>query len=469
MSVSHDPCALSLAEASALVRERSLSPVRYVKALLERIAKVDPAINAFLRLTPEIALEQARLAEAEIARGGWRGPLHGVPYALKDIVDYAGLPTTAHSAILRDSVAQGDAEVTRRLREAGAVFMGKLSTHEFAIGGPCFDLPWPPARNPWNRDHFCGGSSSGSGAAVAAGLVPMAIGTDTGGSIRNPATMCGVVGLKPTYGRVSRRGVLPLAWSLDHVGPLTRTVRDAAMSLDAIAGWDPRDPGSADRAAAPAASLLGRGVRGLRVGVLRHFYREDMAADDEVSASIEQAVELLAAEGARICEVRTEPLQRYAAVNRVILTSEAWSVHARWLRERPQDYGALTRERLMPGAFFSAGEYIDALRMRTKMAAAFNALFEEVDVVVTASAHDPACRIDDPAEVERTYGRQARAPFNLTGNPALAMPTGFSKAGLPLGLQVVGRAFDEATVCRVGDALESALALPRRLADPVAS
>jgi aspartyl-tRNA(Asn)/glutamyl-tRNA(Gln) amidotransferase subunit A len=185
-----------------------------------------------------------------------------------------------------------------------------------------------------------------------------------------------------------------------------------------------------------------------------------------VEASIEQAVERLAREGAQVSEVRTEPLQRYAAVNRVILTSEAWSVHARWLRERPQDYGALTRERLMPGAFFSAGEYIDALRLRTRLAAAFNALFADVDVVITASAHDPACRIDDPAEVERTYGRQARAPFNLTGNPALAMPTGFSKQGLPLGLQIVGRAFDEATVCRAGDALEAALGLPRRLAEP---
>ncbi len=215
---------LRLVDAAGLLRERKLSPVEYAQALITRIEKHDSSLNAFLRFTPEIALADARRAEAEIMRGEWRGPLHGVPYGLKDIVDYAGLPTTAHSQVLIGNIAKSDAFVTRRLRAAGAVFMGKLSTHEFALGGPSFDLPWPPARNPWNRDRFCGGSSSGSGAATAAGFLPAAIGTDTGGSIRNPATMCGVVGMKPTYGLVSRRGVLPLAFSLDHVGPLTRNV-----------------------------------------------------------------------------------------------------------------------------------------------------------------------------------------------------------------------------------------------------
>jgi aspartyl-tRNA(Asn)/glutamyl-tRNA(Gln) amidotransferase subunit A len=249
---------LSVAEAAELLRAKKLSPIDYAKALIQRIEQYDGGLNAFLHLTPEIAIEDARRAEAEIMRGDWRGPFHGVPYGLKDIVDYAGIPTTAHSKILENNVAQSDAVVTQKLRAAGGVFMGKLSTHEFAYGGPCFDLPWPPARNPWNRDHFCGGSSSGSGAATAAGFLPAAIGSDTGGSIRNPATMCGIVGMKPTYGLVSRRGVMPLAFSLDHVGPLTRTVRDNALMLDVIAGYDSRDPASVDAAAGGCTAELGR-------------------------------------------------------------------------------------------------------------------------------------------------------------------------------------------------------------------
>jgi aspartyl-tRNA(Asn)/glutamyl-tRNA(Gln) amidotransferase subunit A len=447
---------LTMAEASGLIRDRKLSPVEYTRALIEHTGRHDGRLNAFLRFTPEIALADAQRAEAEIMAGGWRGPLHGVPYGLKDIVDYAGLPTTGHSAILKDTVATADAAVTARLRAAGGVFMGKLSTHEFAIGGPCFDLPWPPARNPWNRDHFCGGSSSGSGSATAAGFVPLAIGTDTGGSIRNPASMCGVTGIKPTYGLVSRRGVFPLAYSLDHVGPLTRTVRDNALALDLLAGHDPFDPGSAVAPGTRASALLDRGVEGLRIGVLRHFYTRDMVADAEMAASIEQAVSTLASLGAVVREVETLPLQQFAACNRTLLVSEAYAVHERWLRERPQDYGDLTRERLFPGAFVSAAEYVNAMRMRTNMTAAFNALFDDVDVIVTASAHDPACRIDDPKQVEYTYSRQARAPFNLTGNPALALPTGFSTGGLPLGMQIVGRPFGEATIYRVAQAYEAA-------------
>jgi aspartyl-tRNA(Asn)/glutamyl-tRNA(Gln) amidotransferase subunit A len=281
---------LTVAEAAELLRGRKLSPVEYTRALIERIERHDRKLNAFLRFTPDLALEDARRAEAEIARGEWRGPFHGVPYGLKDIVDYAGLPTTSHSKILKDNVATKDAAVTQKLRAAGGVFMGKLSTHEFAIGGPSFDLPWPPARNPWNRDYFCGGSSSGSGAATAAGFLPAAIGTDTGGSVRNPAAMCGVAGIKATYGLVSRRGVFPLAFSLDHVGALTRTVRDNALMLDLIAGHDPLDPGSANRATGGYTSHLERGVKGLRIGVIRHFYTRDMEADPEMTAGIDAAV-----------------------------------------------------------------------------------------------------------------------------------------------------------------------------------
>jgi aspartyl-tRNA(Asn)/glutamyl-tRNA(Gln) amidotransferase subunit A len=453
---------LGLSEAADLIRSKSLSPVEYTEALIARVERHDGALNAFLRFTPDIALADARRAETEIVAGQWRGPLHGVPYALKDIIDYAGLPTTGHSAILKDSIAPCDAFVTQKLRAAGGVFMGKLSTHEFAIGGPCFDLPWPPARNPWHRDHFCGGSSSGSGAATAAGFVPVALGTDTGGSVRNPASMCGVVGMKPTYGMVSRRGVFPLAYSLDHVGPLTRTVRDNAIVLDLLAGHDPHDPGSAVNDSHGAASQIGRSIEGLRIGVLRHFYTEDMVADPEMAAAIEQAVATLAGLGARVSEVRTAPLQQYAACNRILLLAEAYSIHQKWLRERPQDYGDLTRERIFPGAFVSGADYVNAMRMRAKFAAAFHQLFDDVDVIVTASAHDPACRIDDPKAVEFTYARQARAPFNLTGSPALAVPAGFSANGLPLGIQIVGRPHGEAMVYRVADAYETATGWTQR-------
>jgi aspartyl-tRNA(Asn)/glutamyl-tRNA(Gln) amidotransferase subunit A len=447
---------LTVAEASELLRAKKLSPVEYTKALIDRVERHDGKLNAFLRFTPELALEDARRAEAEITRGAWRGPLHGVPYGLKDIIDYAGLPTTAHSKILKDNVATADAPVAQKLKAAGGVFMGKLSTHEFAIGGPSFDLPWPPARNPWNRDHFCGGSSSGAGSATAAGFVPAAIGTDTGGSVRNPASMCGVAGMKPTYGLVSRRGVIPLAYSLDHVGPLTRTVRDNALLLDLMAGHDPLDPASAAQAAGGYAAELDRGVKGLRIGVIRHFYARDMEADPEVTAGIEAALEKLAGLGAKVSEIRTAPLGEYLAVNRTILTSEAFAAHEKWMRERPQDYGALARERLMAGAFVRAADYINATRVRRKMADAFHALFSGIDVVVTASSMDPPCRIDDPKAVETTYGRQARAPFNVTGSPALSVPAGFTKTGLPLGIQIIGKPFSEALIYRVANGYEQA-------------
>jgi aspartyl-tRNA(Asn)/glutamyl-tRNA(Gln) amidotransferase subunit A len=447
---------LTVAEASELLRTKKLSPVEYTRALLDRVERYDGSLNAFLRVTPDLAMDDARRAEAEIAQGNWRGPFHGVPYGLKDIVDYTGLPTTAHSKILEGNIVTSDATVTQKLRAAGGVFMGKLSTHEFAIGGPSFDLPWPPARNPWNRDHFTGGSSSGSGVATAAGFLPAAIGTDTGGSVRNPASMCGVVGMKPTYGLVSRRGVIPLAFSLDHIGPLSRTVHDNALMLDLIAGYDARDPGSSNRATGGYTAGLGRGVKGLRIGVIRHFYTRDMVADAEMAASIEAAVEVLGTLGAEVREIETAPLSTYAACNRTILLSEAFAIHEPWLRERPGDYGALARERLMGGAFVRAADYVNATRVRRQLTDAFHALFADIDVAVTASSMDPACRIDDPQAVEYTYSRQARAPFNVTGSPALSVPTGFSSSGLPLSMQVVGKPFTEALIYRVAHAYEQA-------------
>lgn len=445
---------LTIAEAATLLRDRKISPVEYTEALLARIDKIDPKLNAFLRQTPDIAMADARRTEAEIAKGGWKGPLHGVPYGLKDIIDYEGLPTTGHSKILVDNVARTDAPVAARLRAAGGVLMGKMSTHEFAIGGPCFDLPWPPARNPWNPGHHPGGSSSGSGAAVSAGLLPAALGTDTGGSVRNPASCCGIVGMKATYGRTSRRGVLPLAFSLDHIGPMTRTVEDNAILLNVIAGHDAGDPGSAAVDAPDFTAGLGKGVKGMKIGVIRHFYARDEEADPEMAQSIEDALKILEGLGATVREIEIDPLQTYAACNRTILNGEAYAIHEKWLQERPEDYGDRTRERLLAGAFVSAADYVNATRMRRILTDRFHAAIADLDVAITVSSMEPACRIDDDALVDRTYGRQARAPFNLTGSPALAVPTGFSKDGMPLSMQIVGKPFTEATVYRVAAAYE---------------
>ena len=445
---------LTILEASERLRNKALSPVDYTLALLDRIDAHDHKFNAVLRKTPEIALAQAKQAEAEIRAGNWRGPLHGVPFGLKDIIDVEGVPTTGHSKILADNLAKKDAFVTRQLREAGAVLLGKFSTHEFAFGGPSFDLPWPPARNAWNRDYFPGGSSSGSGAALAAGFVPAALGTDTGGSVRNPASMCGIVGMKATYGRVSRRGVLPLSYSLDHVGPMTRTVTDNAILLGVLAGHDPEDPGSARTAVPDFTADLDKGVDGLKIGVIRRFYTRDFEADPEMTQSIEDAMRVLADQGAEIREIDPGALVDYSSVSRVILLSEAYAIHEKWLQERPGDYGDLARERLMPGAFFRAIDYVNAMRQREVLRRKVNACMASVDVAITASSMEPACPIEDADLCGKLYSRQARAPFNITGSPAIAVPTGFASTGLPLSMQIIGKPFDEKTVYRVARAYE---------------
>lgn len=447
---------MTAAAAARAIVARELSPVDLTRTLLERIERLDPQLNVFIRLDAEAAMAAAKAAEQEIAAGRPRGPLHGVPVGIKDIIDVAGLPTTCHSKILVDNIATADAVCVARLRGAGAIVLGKLSTHEFAIGGPSFDLPWPPARNPWNTAHHPGGSSSGSGSGVAAGLFPMALGSDTGGSVRNPASACGIVGLKPTYGLVSRRGVFPLSFTLDHVGPLTRTVADNALMLAVIAGHDPLDPGSAVAPAGKYAAGLERGVRGLRIGFIRHFHEADLPADPEVGAGLEKVASTLQSLGAVLCDISLPTLGEFAAVNRVILQSEAWAIHAPWLRERPGDYGRLARRRLLPGAFLGAGDYVQASRRRLEMIAAVDDALREVDVLLCASAMDPPSRIEDAEETERTYPRQARTPFNVTGHPALAMMAGLSSKGLPLSVQFVGRNFAEATLFQVARAWERA-------------
>ena len=434
----------------------TLSPVEVVTALLARIETQDPHLNAFIQLDAETALAAAKQAESEITAGRIRGPLHGVPIGVKDIIDVAGLPTTCHSKILLGNIAKTDAQAVHRLRAAGAIVMGKLSTHEFAIGGPCFDLPFPPARNPWNRDHHPGGSSSGSGAGLAAGLFPLALGTDTGGSVRHPASACGISGLKPTYGLVSRRGVFPLSFTLDHIGPMARTAADAALLLDAIADHDPQDPGSTPAPAARYTKHLGMSLKGLRIGYVTHFHDTDLVADPEVGAALDATAATLQAEGAVITPITLPKLRDFIAVNRTILGAEAWSIHAPWLRTRPGDYAQATRRRLMVGAFLSAGDHVAAQRRRAQLIAAVDDALATCDILLTASSLDPAARIDDWPEVERTYGRQARMPFNVTGHPAISILSGFNRAGLPLSAQLVGRAWADAKVLGAADAYERA-------------
>ena len=453
---------LTASEAVRGFATKRFSPVELMRALHARIDALDPALNVFIRRDDEAAMAAARAAEAEIAAGRIRGPLHGVPVGIKDIIDVAGLPTTCHSRVLLDNHAQADAVCVAKLRQAGAIVMGKLSTHEFAIGGPSFDLPFPPARNPWNRDHHPGGSSSGSGSGLAAGFFPLALGTDTGGSIRNPASACGIVGFKPTYGLVSRRGVFPLAFTLDHVGPMTRSVADNALLLDTLAGHDPADPGSRPAPKRYYAAGLERGVRGLRIGFVRHFHEADLVADPEAAAALENVARTLAAEGAIITDITLPTLGEFAAVNRIILNSEAWSIHAPWLRTQPGNYGKLGRQRLMAGAFLQAGDYVNAQRRRAEMIATVEAALREVDVLLCASSMDPASRIEDAEATARTYPRQARTPFNVTGHPALAMLAGISSGGLPLSVQFAGRYFDEAMVLRVARAWERAAGTDRQ-------
>ena len=453
---------LTASQAAHAFAAKTLSPVELMTALLERIFRLDPRVNAFIRLDGEAAMVMARHAEAEIHAGRIRGPLHGVPVGIKDVIDVAGLPTTAHSKILVDNIAAADAMAVGKLRQAGAIVLGKLSTHEFAIGGPSFDLPFPPARNPWNTDHHPGGSSSGSGAGLAAGFFPLALGTDTGGSVRNPASANGIVGLKPTYGLVSRRGVFPLSFTLDHVGPMTRTVADNALLLDVIAGHDPADPASAATQQTNFGRMLDRGVRGVRIGFVRHFHERDIPASPEVTAALEDVERILQAEGAQVTVVKLPSLNEFAAVNRVILSAEGFSIHAKWLRERPGDYGQLARRRLLAGAFVSGADYVGAQRRRAQMIAAVEEAFRDVDVLLCASSMDPSSRIADEAETGRTYPRQARTPFNNTGHPALAMMSGLSRAGLPLSVQFVGRYFEEAMVLRVAAAYERAAGWHKR-------
>ncbi len=447
-------CFLTIAEAARRIQARTLSPVDLTEAYLDRIAALDGKLNSYILVLREQALAEAKRAEGDIAAGNYKGPLHGIPLGIKDIYNTAGIATTGHSALYRDHVPTEDATTVRLLREAGAVILGKTSTWEFAIGGVSFDLPWPPARNPWDTTLDPAGSSSGSGAAVAGGLCMGAMGTDTGGSIRSPAAWNGIAGLKPTYGLVSRRGILPLSFTLDHAGPMCWTAEDCALMMQVLAAHDPADPGSADPGRIDFTSGLDGDLSGLRIGVVRHFFETDAPADAVIVGALEKALDVYRKAGATVQDVRLAPLETYYDLCALIMGPEAFSIHEKGLTETPELYGAVARKRLSAGAFVQGSDYVNALRLRARLVAEAAAVMQDVDVLVTPTRHTPPETLGafDTILGHRFYTR----PFNVLGLPALSICSGFTGNNLPLSIQIVGRPFEDAVVLKVGHAFETA-------------
>lgn len=451
---------LSLADASDQMRAGGLTPVAYLAALLDGISRQNASsVNAFISLTPQgidRAMASAEQATQALRRGEDAGALHGIPYGLKDLIDYQGVATTGQCQFYRANVATRDAFVVRRLKTAGAVFLGKLATDELACGGRPEDSAWPVPSNPWNPAYITGGSSSGSAVAVAAGFVPFALGTDTGGSIRNPSSRCGLVGLKPTYGRVSRDGLMPLSWSQDHIGPITRTVRDNALVLQCIAGHDASDKTSSRHPVDDYAALIGHPLAGMTIGVLSEPFLQDPDADPEQVAGIMQAVEVLRHAGAKIVERRLAGIPHINAVARLLLGADGFAVHADGLRTAPDLYGKGARSRLLQGAWLSMADYVDLQRRRAGIVESIERLMAGIDVLVTASGYDRAPKVGDASAFAKSYDQQLRMPFNLSGHPAMVVPTGVSAVtGLPSSMQIVGHYFDEARMYQVAAAYES--------------
>jgi len=451
---------LTIAELAPQLRERQLSPVELTEAYLQRIERLDGQLNSYIRVMADEARAAAREAESEIGRGAWRGPLHGVPLGIKDLFDVAGVPNTLGSKIMRDNVPATDCTVVQRLRDAGAVILGKQNLHEFAFGITSENPHYGVVRNPWDLDRVPGGSSGGTAAAVAAGLCVAGMGSDTGASIRAPASWCGISGLKPTYARVSRAGVLPLAWSLDHPGPLARTVADCATLLQAIAGPDPRDITASQEPVPDYSAELHKGVAGLRIGVPReHFFDQ---VEPAVERLVRQAIQQLVDLGAHLEEVSLPHAKHAQPAGNAIMSSEAAAWHHDWLRERPGDYGADVLLRIRGGLLVRATEYLHSQQVRTLLQQDFAAAFELVDVVLGPTMPLVAPRIGHTLEPGGTFNLPPRGianrltvPCNLTGMPALSVPCGFVD-GLPVGLQIMGPAFGESAVLRVGAAYESA-------------
>ncbi len=444
------------------LRRKEVSPVELTEAYLEQIERLDPKLGCYITVTADIARSAAKRAEQEIQSGNWRGPFHGVPIALKDLCSTKGIRTTGGSKILADHVPDFDCTVWERLANAGAVLLGKLNLHEFAAGATNTNPHWGTCRNPYNTAHIPGGSSGGSGAAIVAKLAAATIGTDTGGSIRIPAAFCGCVGMKQTYSRVSRYGVLPLADSLDHAGPITRTVRDAALMLQVIAGHDPNDPTSSREPVPDYVSACGREIRGMRLGVIREL-RTGLAKDVEVSFKV--ALAKLLELGAEIDEVSIPAIEHIAGISSTITFVEAAEYHEEWMRTRAADYGIDVRRALEAGMLTPGLHYLRAQRARAVMLAQALTALEGRSALLAPTAAIPAPRIDIGARALLPSGEPANlltavlrftAPFNVTGQPAIAIPTGLSRDGLPLSIQFIGRPFDESTVFQVAAAYEAA-------------
>lgn len=447
---------------SELIRERKASPVEVMQAALKHIESLEPRLNAFVTLLPDQAMDAAKRAEAEISSGRYLGPLHGIPFGAKDIIATEGVRTTADSKVLENWVPTFDAAVVKRLKNAGAILIGKLHSHEFAGGSA---TSFGPTVNPWNHKRVPGSSSSGSAAAVAGGFCPIALGTDTGGSIRQPASFCGIVGLKATYGRISRHGVLPLSWSLDHVGPMTRSVSDAAIALAALAGRDKLD-GSSRRVKVPDyAASLKCDLTGIRIGVLEGHFSSPVAAD--VSVVVSGALQVLLANGASLRPIDLKNVKHASAAYFAISSAEALSAHEHWLEGHYHDYGDDFRIRLLQGVPILATQYLRAQKMRTLIKNELARVFKDVDVLVSPTLPVPAPQfgqetvtINGADENVRQIMSRFTAPFNLSGNPAISIPCGFSEEQLPIGLQLVGRAFDEELLLRVAYAYEQTAGIP---------
>lgn len=443
--VQDDWADLPIIEAGRRLRDGSLTSLGLTKAHLQRIAQRNPTYLAFYAVTAERALADAARADAELAAGQDRGPLHGIPIGLKDLIHTAGIPTTAGSRQHEGHIPAEDAAVVRTLVEAGAVLIGKLATYEFGTVGPAFDTLYPPARNPWNLDHITGGSSSGCVSAVAGGLLRTSLGTDTGGSLRGPSSYCGVVGLKPTFGLVPKTGVFGLAPSLDHIGPISATVADAAVTLDVIS----------NRVNQPdaASAHLGEPIAGLRIAYARNWFAKDAQAAPPVVAAMDAAVSLLSLLGAIITEVDLPPYEHFEAAAAAILHAEAFALHARALAEQPQSYGRMTFQTLAAGVSLTDAEVAEARRagsvLRQQLDDTVFADFDALVTVCTLTTALPVAAFGKAAvwTPMRTIG------FNLTGHPALALPIGLSE-GLPMGMQIIGRHRDEATICQIGDTFE---------------
>jgi len=443
---------LDLTEVSQAVQKKEISPVELTQSCLDRIERLNPVVNAFITVTAESALEKARVAEAEIMRGEWKGPLHGVPLAVKDLAETAGVKTTAASGVLKDNVPTADAEVVRRLKAAGAVLLGKLNLHEFAYGGSGLISHYGPSKNPWNTAHITGGSSSGCGAAVAASLCYGAIGTDTAGSIRLPAAYCGISGLKPTYGLVSTRGILPLSWSLDHVGPMARTIADAALMLQAIAYYDPQDFGCQKFPPVYYPSAIEESCAALRLGMPRDFWTD---LDDEISQTTDAALAELGKMTAGV-----QDITMVTAVDRTVVRSEPYAYHQKYLPQHEQDYDPETLRRIRSGSDVTAPQYISAYRDMVRQRRQVLGVFDKVDLIITPTSPAlPPTFVElqaapsDLRHKELVMLRNTR-PFNVLGLPALSLPCGFSKSGLPIGLQITGAPGAEGLVLALAHAYE---------------